>query len=82
VGNGFLLYWKFIEGDDMNRLLDWMADFFGKHPGLLPLIGLLLVIFNLLLQFFPGNWLADSNLFLHVGVIMAILGLLLIRPLG
>lgn len=66
----------------MNKLLDWMAEFFGKYPGLLPLIGLLLVILNLLLQFFPGNWLVDSNLFLHVGIIVAVLGLLLIRPLG
>lgn len=70
--------------DFISRLLDRAGDFLAARPGLLPLIGLALVLLNLLLQIVPGGgyWLVDSNLFLHVGLIVAVLGLLLIRPLG
>ncbi len=70
--------------DFISRLLDKASDFLAARPGFLPLIGVGLISINLLLQFVPGGgyWLVDSNLFLHLGLIMAILGLLLIRPLG
>jgi hypothetical protein len=62
----------------LNRLLDATSDFLARRKGLLPVIGILLVILNGLLQFFPGaGWLSSSNLFLHLGVILAILGLML-----
>lgn len=66
----------------MNKLLDRAGEFLSRYPGLLPLVGVGLIVFNLLLQFFPGNWISDSNLFLHIGLITAIIGLLMIRPLG
>ena len=63
----------------ISRLLDWFSNFLAHRKGLLPLIGILLVILNLILQFlFPsGHWLPTSNLFLHLGVILAIFGMLL-----
>ena len=66
----------------MNKLLDKAGEILSQYPGLLPLVGLVLIILNLLLQFFPGNWIVDSHLFLHIGLITAIIGLLMIRPLG
>lgn len=66
----------------MNKLLDKLGEILSKYPGLLPLIGLGLIILNLVLQIFPGNFIVDSNLFLHIGLITAIIGLLMIRPLG
>jgi len=69
----------------MNQLLDKLSAFIGERPGLLPLLGLGLIIINLILQVFPGpgsGWLVDSNLFLHVGLIMSLIGILLIRPLS
>jgi hypothetical protein len=68
----------------INKFVDQVAEFLAKRPGLLPLIGLMLIILNFLLQIFPGSdyWIVDANLFLHLGSIIAILGLLLIRPLG
>ena len=66
----------------MNKLLDKLNHFFGKYPGLLPMIGIGLIVLNLLLQFFPGSWLVESNLFLHIGLIISLFGILLIRPLG
>lgn len=62
----------------MSRLLDMLSDFLAHRKGLLPLIGIVLITLNLLVQFvLPGGWMASSNLLLHVGIIIAILGLLL-----
>lgn len=63
----------------ISRLLDWLSNFLAHRKGLLPLLGIVLVIFNLILQFlFPiGHWLPSSNLFLHLGVIVAIFGMML-----
>jgi hypothetical protein len=66
----------------MNKLLDRLSDFLSKYPGLLPLLGIGLVVLNFLLQFFPGNWFTDANVLLHLGVVAGLVGLLLIRPLG
>ena len=61
----------------LSKLIDKLSDFLARRKGLLPLIGLLFIIANLILQFvFPG-WLASANLLLHVGLIVAILGLML-----
>jgi hypothetical protein len=62
----------------MSKLLDHMSEFLAHRKGLLPIIGLILILINLIVQFvFPGNFLATTNLFLHVGLIVAILGLML-----
>lgn len=66
----------------MNKLLDTLSEFLAKYPGLLPLIGLGFIILNLALQFFQGFWIVESNLFLHIGLIISLIGILLIRPLG
>ncbi len=62
----------------ISRFIDRLSEFLAHRKGLLPLCGLLLVALNLLLQFVaaPG-WVVSSNLFLHLGVAIAILGLLL-----
>jgi hypothetical protein len=70
------------QGVVMNKLLDTLSEFMAKYPGLLPLIGLVLIILNLLLQFFQGYWIVESNLFLHIGLILSLIGILMIRPLG
>lgn len=60
-----------------SKLLDKLSEFLAHRKGLLPMLGLLLIIANLILQFvFPG-WLASTNLLLHVGLIIAIFGLML-----
>jgi hypothetical protein len=63
----------------ISRLLDRLSNFLAHRKGLLPLIGIALVILNYILQFFfPfGHWLTATNLFLHLGVIVAIFGMLL-----
>ncbi len=69
----------------MNQLLDRLNELIGERPGLLPLLGLGLILINFLLQLWPGpgsGWIIDSNLFLHLGLIMSLIGILLIRPLS
>ncbi len=62
----------------MNRLLDVASDYFASRKGLLPLIGIALVIIDLILQFFPIlGWVTSSNVFMHVGIIVAIIGIML-----
>ncbi len=62
----------------MSKLLDWLSEFLAHRKGLLPLMGILLILANLLLQFLlPPGWLVNSNLLLHIGLIIAIFGLML-----
>lgn len=68
----------------MNKLIDWMNNFFGDRPGLLPFAGIGLVVIDLVLQIFPGpgsSWFVDSNMLMHLGIIVAIFGILLARAL-
>jgi hypothetical protein len=62
----------------ISRFLDFLSNYLAHRKGLLPIIGLVFIIINLLLQFFmPGSFLALTNLFLHIGLIVAIFGLML-----
>ncbi len=62
----------------MSRMFDRLSEFLAHRRGLLPLIGLTLIVINLLFQFLlPPGWLVSSNLFLHLGLIIAILGLMI-----
>jgi hypothetical protein len=62
----------------MSKFLDRASEFFAHRKGLLPIIGLVLILVNLLIQFIlPGNFLATTNLFLHLGLVIAIFGLML-----
>ena len=63
----------------LSRLVDNASNYFAHRKGLLPLIGILLVIINYILPFIfgLGHVITGSNLFLHLGVIIAIFGLML-----
>jgi len=62
----------------ISKLLDHLSEYLAHRKGLLPIIGLFMIVINLLLQFiFPGSFLATTNLFLHVGLIVSIFGLML-----
>jgi hypothetical protein len=61
-----------------NRFLDAAAEFLAHRKGLLPAFGILLVLINAILQFFPaGGVLVETNILLHLGVIIAVLGMML-----
>ncbi len=62
----------------ISKLLDRISEHLAHRKGLLPIIGIVLIIVNLIVQFvFPQSPLAFSNIFLHVGLVIAIFGLML-----
>jgi hypothetical protein len=61
----------------LSELVDKASEYFAHRKGLLPLIGMGLIVLNLLLQIIPLGWLSTSNLFLHIGLLVAIFGLML-----
>ncbi len=61
----------------LNWLLDKLSEFLAHRKGLLPLLGLLFIVTNYILQFLPSGWLGETNLLLHLGLVTAILGLML-----
>jgi len=64
--------------EKFNHLLDNSSNFLAARKGLLPTIGILLVVVNGILQFIPSiGWLAGSNIILHIGIIIAIFGIML-----
>lgn len=65
-----------------SQFLDRFSDFYAHRKGLLPLLGMALIAVNFVLQLIPGaGWLSQTNCFLHVGIILAILGFMLARAL-
>ncbi len=63
-------------------ILDRLSEYLSKRRGLPTMIAIVLVFINLVLQFIPGlEWFAQTNLFLHVGVIVGLVGILLAAAL-
>jgi hypothetical protein len=57
--------------------LDKISEFFARRKGLLPLLGLLLVILNIFFQLVPVGWSTQTSFFLNLGIVVAIIGFLL-----
>ncbi len=63
--------------------LDRISEYISKRRGLPTMIAIVLVVINLIFQFVPGlEWFARTNLLLHIGVIIGLLGILLSAALG
>lgn len=62
----------------LSLFLDDLSAFLAPRKGLIPLLGMGLIIINLVFELFAGgSWLARTNLFLHFGLLVAIFGLML-----
>lgn len=62
----------------LNQSVDHLSDYLAQRKGLIPLVGVLLVLLNFVLGLIPGlGWVASSDLFLHLGVVTAIIGFML-----
>jgi len=64
-----------------SELLKRTGDFVARMPGLPIVIAVGLVVINFLLQLLPAwpivGWLAHTHLFLHIGLILGFVGILL-----
>ena len=65
----------------LSNFLDHASEFLAARKGLLPLLGLALIVINFVLVLVGAGWLARTNFFLHIGLILTILGFLLARAL-
>lgn len=65
----------------INNFIERINEFLVRKPGALPLVGIGLIILNFFLQIFPGPeaWIAASNLLLHLGLVVSLLGLMLVN---
>lgn len=64
----------------ISRLIDRISDYVSTHRGVPVLIGVGLVILNYVLLIIPGiqlGFVESTNLLLHLGVIVGLLGILL-----
>jgi len=64
----------------ISNLVDRASNYFAHRKGFLPLLGIVLVIVDFVLPFLGfslSSFLVASNLFLHLGVIIAIFGFML-----
>jgi hypothetical protein len=63
-------------------MVDQLLTFLERWRGLPALVGVALIILNFVVGFLPGiAWLSWHNWLLHLGVILALLGLLLTEAL-
>ncbi|MEJ2759384.1 MAG: hypothetical protein P8046_12965 [Anaerolineales bacterium] len=62
----------------LSALLDKLSEYLAVRKGLLPLLGTAMILVNFLLEIFlPGAYITRIDLFLHVGLILAIFGIVL-----
>lgn len=62
--------------------LDRLSAFIARYKGLPTMLAVALVVLNFVLQFFNLGWLSSSNLLLHLGIVVGLIGLLLAEALG
>jgi hypothetical protein len=64
----------------MTKLIQRTGDYLARVPGLPVLLAIGLVVLNLVLQFLPSwpvvDWLARTDLLLHIALIVGFLGVL------
>ena len=60
-----------------SRVIDRLSEYFAARKGLLPLVGILLVVANFVVRLLPAGWFGSSDLLLHLGIIVAIFGFML-----
>lgn len=69
--------------DNILKFLTTTSNYLAHRKGLLPLVGIGLILLNwLLATILPMDWfIMKTNLFLHLGLVVALLGLLLAQAL-
>jgi hypothetical protein len=60
-----------------SKFLDRTSEFLAHRKGMLPLAGILFVLANMIIRLALPGWLAETDLFLHVGIILAVIGFMI-----
>ncbi len=64
----------------LSKIIDGISDYVSAHRGVPVLIGVLLVVLNYVLLIIPGvqlGFVETTNLLLHLGIIIGLIGVLL-----
>lgn len=65
-------------GEQISKTIDRLSNYLADRKGLLPMVGLILVVANFIIVVaLPFSWVAETNLLLHIGLLIAILGILI-----
>ena len=59
-----------------------LSAFIARYKGLPIMIAVGLIALNFILQIVHIGWLSSSNLFLHLGIVVGLIGVLLAEALG
>lgn len=59
-----------------------LSAFIARYKGLPIMIAVGLIALNFILQIVRLGWLSDTNLFLHLGIVVGLIGVLLAEALG
>lgn len=65
------------EMTNLSKILSKFSGFFSNRKGLLIFIAIILVILNFVLGLVFNNWIGQSNLLLHLGIVIGFLGILI-----
>lgn len=65
----------------LSRFLDRASEFLAARKGLLPILGMLLIVLNFVFRLAVPGWFQETDFFLHLGLILSILGFLLAQAL-
>ena len=64
-------------GQKLNKLLDFLSEALAARKGLLLILAIFLVVVNFILQILPGvGWVAQTNLLLHLGIVIGLTGVM------
>ncbi len=61
----------------ISRAIDRLSEYFAARKGLLPILGIVLVVANFVVRLLPLGWFSSSDLLLHLGIILAIFGFMI-----
>ena len=61
----------------ISKAIDRLSEYFAARKGLLPILGILLVVANFIVRLLPLGWFGSSDLLLHLGIILAIFGFMI-----
>ena len=71
------LLMKKNEITSLSKILSKLSGFFSDRKGLLIFIAVILVILNFVFGLVFNNWISQSNLLLHLGIVIGFLGILI-----
>ncbi len=62
---------------NLSKLLSKLSGFFSNRKGLLIFVAMVFVILNFVFGLLFNNWITQTNLLLHLGIMIGFLGILI-----